>query len=292
MKRLGIDLGGTKIEAILLSEDGSVISRKRLPTEAHKGLTFILKQLKVLVDQVSNGFNGKFTIGIGTPGSISKKTGLLKNSNTQCLNGTPLKKLIEECLQKKVILANDANCFALAEAVLGVGKKEKIVFGIILGTGCGGGLIINKKCFLGINSIAGEFGHHSIDKNGRICWCGKRGCLETYVSGSGIESIFFEENGYKKTAKEIFFSNSDSTLKVKKIFYEALGIGIANLCSIIDPDMIVLGGGISNEKSIYTEAIKKVEENFFSDNIETKIVKNSLGDSAGVYGAAILPDRI
>ena len=245
------------------------------------------------MDLVLRGTSKKdVLVGVGTPGSISLETGLLRNSNTQCLNNRPLKKMIQSCLGMEVSIANDANCFALAEAVLGAGKNEKIVFGVILGTGCGGGLVINKKCIKGPNSIAGEFGHHSIDQNGRPCWCGKQGCLETYISGSGLEARFFNETGKRMSAKEIFSSNSNQARVLKLEYMKSFGFGIANLCSILDPDIVIFGGGISQQPELYTIGIREIKRYFFSDSVRTKFVKNGLGDSSGVFGAALFSNEL
>ena len=245
MFRLGIDIGGTKLEAALIAEDGLVMARKRIPTEAHFGCEHIIKRVGKVAKEVL-GETSNYKVGVGSPGSISPSTGLLKNSNTICLNDQPLKDLIENELNHPIVIENDANCFALAESILGAGQNYKNVFGLILGTGCGGGIIFNGKRLLGVNLIAGELGHHSIDINGIECWCGKRGCLETYISGSGLEKQYIDQTGKKLSAKEIFASHTKEALKIKKNFYDAYGRGIANICNILDPDIIVIGGGLTH----------------------------------------------
>ncbi len=289
MLRLGIDIGGTKIEAALLAPDGLIMSRKRISTEANLGYEHIIKRIGVIAKEVLGEVNHiSYTVGVGSPGSLSPENSLLRNSNTTCLNNKPLKDLIENELNCPIILENDANCFALAESLMGAGKNFKNVFGMILGTGCGGGIVLKGKRLVGKNLIAGEWGHHSINTNGIKCWCGNRGCLETYLSGSGIEKQYREKTGDKLSAKLIFSSQSDVSAEIRKTFYDAFGRGIANICNILDPDLIVIGGGLSNESTIYSLGIEAVEKYVFSENFKTMIVKNSLGDSAGVIGAAIL----
>ena len=291
MLRLGIDIGGTKLEAALIGTDGLVMARKRIPTEANLGCEHIVKRVGKLAKEVL-GESSIYKVGVGLPGSLSPKTGLLRNSNTVCLNGQPLKDLIENELNHSIVLENDANCFALAESIMGAGKNYNNVFGLILGTGCGGGVVLKGKIHLGVNLIAGEWGHHSIDIKGQECWCGKRGCLETYISGSGLEKQYKEQTGKKLSAKQIFSSRTKIAIEIKKSFYDAYGRGIANICNIIDPDIIVVGGGLSNEPTLYSLGIESVRKHFFSDQLETKIVRNSLGDSAGVLGAAILSENL
>ena len=290
MHRLGIDLGGTKIECVILEPNGKVLVRTRSPTEADKGVAHILSNIKKIIDKVTTCVPSGFSIGIGTPGSISMKTGLLRNSNTQCLNGTPFKELLQEKLKQDVLVENDANCFALAEATYGAGRDCRVVLGVILGTGCGAGIVIDRKIYSGINKIAGEFGHHTVSfENGRTCWCGRRGCVETYVSGSGIEAQYFKKTGNRDTAKNILGSSCEEAYILKREFYDVLGVSLGNVCNILDPEIIVLGGGLSNHRPLYREVIKQIQRHTFSDTFKTKFVKNRLGDSAGVIGAAILP---
>ncbi len=293
MLRLGIDIGGTKLEAVLLAPDGLVMSRKRIPTEASLGYRHIINRIGVLANEVLRGTDSfSYTVGVGTPGSISPETSLLRNSNTICLNEKPLKDLIENELNCPIILENDANCFALAEALLGAGKNYSNVFGIILGTGCGAGIVLRGRRLLGKNLIAGEWGHHSIDLNGRKCWCGKKGCLETYLSGSGVENQYRAKTGEELTAEEIFESNTIAATEIRRTFYEAFGRGVANVCNILDPDVIVVGGGLSNRPELYNFGVDAVKKYIFTDNYKTNIVKNALGDSAGVFGAAMLGENL
>ena len=290
MYRLGIDLGGTKIECAIIDSNGRVLARQRVSTEAEKGVTHILGNIKKIICKVTTYVPCDFSIGIGTPGSISMKTGLMRNSNTQCLNGQPLKELLQEELKQEVHVANDANCFALAEATYGAGRDYGVVLGVILGTGCGAGIVVDRKIHAGINKIAGEFGHHTVSfQNGRPCWCGSKGCVETYVSGSGIEAQYLRKTGNRDNAKNILSSSCEEAYNLKQEFYEVLGVSLGNVCNILDPEIIVMGGGLSNYDPLYTEVRKQIQKYTFSDTFNTAFVKNRLGDSSGVIGAAILP---
>src|SRR4051812_48898319 len=196
MFRIGIDLGGTKTEGIVLDESGKELFRKRVATDRDNGYRHILDRIKSLHDDLSGKISGAaHTFGIGTPGAISPRTGLLKNSNTVCLNGQPIKADLERLLGRKIEIQNDANCFALAEALHGAGKGKKLVFGVIMGTGCGGGIVYKGEVITGPQSIAGEWGHMSINPNGPICYCGQRGCVESYISGGGAAARYAEQYG-------------------------------------------------------------------------------------------------
>ena len=192
MNHIGIDLGGTKIEGILLNSNGEEISRKRIPTLREKGYDSILERMVSLIESMRTTSNLAVSIGVCTPGAISPVTGVMKNSNTQCLIGKPLKDDLENSLDQKVSLENDANCFALAESVLGAGKGNNIVFGVIMGTGVGGGIILNGKIHRGRHFIAGEWGHHVVVENGRECYCNNKGCVEAYISGPALEKRWME----------------------------------------------------------------------------------------------------
>ncbi len=287
MKKLGVDLGGTKTEAILLDENFSVIKRKRIPTPQND-YQKILDSISSLVLEMSENIPD-FSLGICTPGAISKQTGLIKNSNTQCLIGKSLREDLENKLGKKVSMENDANCFALAEATLGAAVNFDLVFGVILGTGVGGGIIINKKLHSGRTSIAGEWGHHTLHRDGNSCYCGKTGCVETYISGPSLESHWTKLTGKSQHLLEIL-ADPDNVQgkKWKDEFLENFGYGLANVIDILDPDAIVLGGGLSNIDFLYTEGKESVYDKVFSDLVDTPILKNKLGDSAGVFGACML----
>ncbi len=230
-----------------------------------------------------------YSLGICTPGAISKKTGLIKNSNTQCLIGKSLKEDLENKLDKKISMENDANCFALAEATLGVAVDFNLVFGVILGTGVGGGMVINKKLYPGRTNIGGEWGHHTLHRNGNLCYCGKTGCVETYISGPSLESHWTQLTGKSQHLPEILDDIDDKYwIKWKTEFLENFGYGLANVIDILDPDAIVLGGGLSNIDFLYTEGKESIYNQVFSDLVDTPILKNKLGDSAGVFGACML----
>ncbi|MFB5625126.1 MAG: ROK family protein [Nitrosopumilus sp.] len=286
MHKIGIDLGGTKIEGILLDDSLNVIQRKRIATP-QENYDEIINQISFLVNDLSKNIDD-FTFGICTPGTISKKSGLLKNSNTQCLIGKPLREDLEQKLERKVLMENDANCFAISEATIGCAKNYSLVFGVIMGTGIGGGIVIDGKIHHGRTNIAGEWGHHTLHQNGNQCYCGKKGCVETYISGPALEKNWEQLTGNKQSMPEIL--NSDNTMfgQWKEKFLDNFGTGLANVIDILDPDVIVLGGGLSNIDFLYSDGIKNVYEKVFSDSVDTPILKNSLGDSAGVFGAALL----
>jgi len=292
MYKLGIDLGGTKIEGVILDADNRQRFRQRIATEQEQGRDHILQNIKQLYDRMRDEIgDDAHTFGIGTPGALSPKTGLLRNSNTQCLNGYPLREDLEALLQRRVALQNDANCFAMAEAVLGAGAGHAMVFGVIMGTGCGGGIVYEEQVVTGRHAIAGEWGHTSIDPNGPACWCGNRGCVETFISGGGLEARFHQQVGVRKSAKEIvrnYLSGAEPETAVVGEFLRYFGRATANLINVLDPDIVVLGGGLSNIEALYREGAAEVRKLVFSDYCDTPIVKNLLGDSAGVIGAALI----
>ena len=287
MYKIGIDLGGTKTEGILLDDSLNTIERKRLSTPKDS-YQEIINTIYDLVNDLSSKIED-FTLGICTPGVISKKTGLLKNSNTQCLIGKSLKEDLEKKLEKKILIENDANCFAISEATMGVAKNNSFVFGAILGTGVGGGIVIDGKIHHGRTNIAGEWGHHTLHRNGKNCFCGKKGCVESYISGPALEYRWKELTSKNQPLPEIITSSDDSKfIQWKQEFLDNFGTGLANVIDILDPDVIVLGGGLSNIDFLYSDGIKNVYEKVFSDLVDTPILKNNLGDSAGVFGAALL----
>lgn len=288
---IGIDLGGTKVEVVVLDNQDKALFRERLLTEAHLGSEYIFNQIHTLYSKAVMSIQNKsHTLGLGTPGSISKTTHLLKNSNTLCLNGLPLQLILEEKLAHNMVIENDANCFALAEALKGAGKGNDSVFGVIMGTGCGGGIVLEGKIRQGPQNIAGEWGHMVIDPNGPACYCGAKGCAESFISGGGLERRIKNETGLIISALEFFnIASSDKVLEnIRLDFYARFGQALANLINILDPDIIVLGGGLSNEMSLYQEGVEEVYRRIFNDVPTTRIVKNKLGDSAGVIGAALI----
>ncbi|QLH08299.1 ROK family protein [Candidatus Nitrosotenuis sp. DW1] len=288
MYKVGIDLGGTKIEGICLDEKSQIVERKRVPTNQQEGYGSILNSISVLVSDITKNISD-YSIGICTPGAISKKTGMIKNSNTQCLIGMPLKGDLEKILGKKITMENDANCFAMAEATMGAAAGYSVVFGVIMGTGVGGGIIVDGKIHRGRTNIAGEWGHHTLHQNGNKCYCGKLGCVETYISGPALEKRWFEITGKKEPLTTIVQNLDGTAGKMwKKEFLDNFGVGLANVIDILDPDAIVLGGGISNIDFLYIDGRDSVYHKVFSDLVDTPILKNKLGDSAGVFGAALL----
>ena len=288
MYKIGIDLGGTKIEGVLVDEEFQVIERKRVPTNQNNGYESILETIQNLVSDLKKN-NEKTSIGVCTPGALSKESGLIKNSNTQCLIGKDLKNDLEKILDQEISIENDANCFALAEARLGAAKNHDTVFGVIMGTGVGGGLVIDGKIHSGRTNIAGEWGHHCIKPNGNECYCGRKGCVETYISGPALEKKWNELTNQTISVSEIVKNSQEDVYKTwKNEFLENFGLSMANVIDILDPDAIVLGGGLSNILFLYDEGKNLVYENVFSDTVDTPILKNQLGDSAGVFGACIL----
>lgn len=287
MNKIGIDLGGTKIEGIVLNDNLETLERKRIPTPQND-YNAILNSIVSLASDLKTKRN-ESTIGICTPGAISKKTGLIKNSNTQCLIGMPLKEDLEKALGQKVSMENDANCFAMAEAKMGAAKDYSLVFGVIMGTGVGGGIVINGKIHHGRTNIAGEWGHHTLYPSGNNCYCGKNGCVETYISGPALEKKWNKLTGKQESLSQIIQNlNTDISNQWKNEFLNNFGIALANVIDILDPDAIVLGGGVSNISFLYDEGKQAVYDKVFSDLVDTPILKNQLGDSAGVFGASLL----
>ena len=288
MFKIGIDLGGTKTEGVLVDEEFQVIERKRVPTNQDNGYESILETIQDLVGDLKKN-NEKTSIGVCTPGALSKESGLIKNSNTQCLIGKDLRNDLEKILDQEISIENDANCFALAEARLGAAKNHDTVFGVIMGTGVGGGLVINSKIHSGRTNIAGEWGHHCIKPNGNECYCGRKGCVETYISGPALEKKWNELTNQTISVADIVKNSQEDSYKTwKKEFLENFGLSLANVIDILDPDAIVLGGGLSNISFLYDEGKNLVYENVFSDTVDTPILKNQLGDSAGVFGACLI----
>jgi fructokinase len=288
---IGIDLGGTKIEVVVIDSDFNILFRQRILTESQKSSEHVLNQLQNIYLQAKNSIEEReHTLGIGTPGSLSKSTGLLRNSTIACQNGLPLHDLIEKKLNHSFSIENDANCFALAEAHIGAGKNYPLVFGVIMGTGCGGGFIYNGELRTGPQRLAGEWGHSVINPNGPECFCGKRGCVSTYISGTGLEEMIYNNLKIKVSAEQ-FLNQSIYSKNEKDIlhkFYQYYGLSLANIINTIDPDIIILGGGLSNHLDLYTIGLEMVHKNIFCEEPNTPILKNVLGDSAGVIGAAII----
>jgi len=290
--KLGIDLGGTKIEGIVLDEDGKECFRDRIPTQQEEGYRHILNNVKCMYDRLNSEIaHREHTFGIGTPGALSPRTGRLKNSNTQCMNGMRVKIDLETLMKRPVGLQNDANCFAMAEALHGAGVGAEMVFGVIIGTGCGGGIVYKGQVLDGPQAITGEWGHMSIDPTGPECWCGSRGCVERFISGGGLEERYAEATHKTASAETIvkeFRKSNPEAVRVMELFFTQFGRAMANLINILDPNIIVLGGGLSNVDELYANGISEIRKFVFSDTFETPIVKHRLGDSAGVIGAALI----
>ena len=291
--RIGIDLGGTKIEAIIIDDQFQVIDRKRIPTLRDEGYDAIVNRIIELSKEMINIGDIDGPIGICTPGTIEATTGLLKNSNTVCLIGKPIQQDMEDALGLPVLMENDANCFALAEATIGAAKKYDVVFGVILGTGCGAGIIMNKKIHRGANAIAGEWGHHTLYPDGRSCYCGNQGCTESYISGTALESEWKELTGEFATVTDVIDNKMyEAHPEWKENFMMNFGRALSNVIDILDPDAIVMGGGLSKVDLLYTEGMQAVYKESFSEVVRTPIIKNKLGDSGGVFGAAMIMDHI
>lgn len=293
----GIDLGGTKIEGVVLKshQNPEVLLRKRIPTEADKGYQHIVSRIKLLIEQMSEEMGVKpSTIGIGTPGSTDPQTQLLKNSNSTSLNNQPLQKDLEHALGIPVLMANDANCFAVAETRMGIVKEKypesKVVFGVIMGSGVGGGLVVDGHVINGKHGIAGEWGHIFLDDDGEDCYCGKHGCVETILSGPALQRYYQRISGKQKTLKEIMSGLEDDPYAQKTLdrLIHFFGKGLSAIVNIIDPDVIVLGGGVGNIPQLYTEGADSVRQFTFNPELKTPILAPQLGDSAGVFGAAFL----
>jgi fructokinase len=295
----GIDLGGTKVEGAVLRSASApdVLFRDRLPTEGHKGYDHILGQVKSVVDKMeaAMGYRPQ-KLGIATPGTLDPGQGLMKNSNSTSLNGKPLKADLERILGMEVRMANDANCFALAEASMGIAKEKypdaKVVFGVIMGTGVGGGVVVDGKVINGLQGIGGEWGHNFLDESGGPCYCGKSGCVEKILAGPALEKYYASLSGQQKTLKEVYDLYKAGTDPFAKQTMERMthffGLALSVVVNILDPDVIVIGGGVGNIDIIYTDGVASLGKYIFNNRLDTPILKPKLGDSAGVFGSAFL----
>jgi fructokinase len=294
--RIGVDLGGTKIEAVAFDPSGEVLARRRVATPAHD-YDAILRAIGALVHEIELETNRRGTVGVGMPGAISPRTGLIKNSNTTGLNGQPLDQDLTRLLERPVRVENDANCFALSEAIDGAGAGARVVFGVILGTGVGGGLVVDGRVIDGRNRIAGEWGHNPLpwmkpdEFPGRPCYCGHDGCIETFLSGPGLAHDYQMRSGEAHEGPEIaaLADRGDATaLETLAAYQERLARALASVVNLVDPDVIVLGGGVSNISRLYDGLEKLVEQRAFTDALDTRILRNVHGDAGGVRGAAWL----
>ncbi|HEX7272387.1 MAG TPA: ROK family protein [Casimicrobiaceae bacterium] len=296
MLRLGIDLGGTKIEIAALAVDGRELLRRRVATPKDD-YRAILEAVARLVAEAEAELGDAGSVGIGTPGSLSPVTGLLRGSNTLCLNGKPLRADLAGMLQRPVRITNDANCFALSEATDGAGAGAEVVFGVILGTGVGGGIVVRGEVLTGPNAIAGEWGHNPLpwprddERPGAACFCGHSGCIETFLSGPGVERDHLAMTGQRLASLDIatHAARGDAASEATLRRYEdRLARALAHLINILDPDVIVLGGGMSNVDRLYAKIPLLWGEWVFSDRVDTRLAKHVHGDSSGVRGAAWL----
>jgi fructokinase len=292
MLRIGVDLGGTKTEGIVMDESGEILARERRPTPQVDGYRAILANIRDLVQELERRAGTNCRVGVCTPGAISTKTGFLKNSNTVCLNGRPVKQDIEKLLAREIRIANDANCFALSEAIDGAAQGEPVVFGVILGTGVGGGIVVNGRLLEGAQHIAGEWGHNVLEPDGPPCYCGKRGCVETFLSGPGLTRDFTAQGGDAGLdARAITAQAAQGDVLAEAAmqrYLDRFGRALSVVINILDPDAIVLGGGMSNIARLFTEGHASVTHHVFNDELRTRILPNRHGDSSGVRGAAQL----
>lgn len=295
--RIGIDLGGTKIEVIALDDSGgAVLRRHRVPTPTGD-YQAIINAVAELVESTEKLTGQTGTVGIGTPGAISSATALLKNSNSTILNGKPLDRDLEARLGRPIRMDNDANCLALSEAVDGAAADARVVFAVILGTGVGGGIVIDRQVHVGRNRIAGEWGHSPLpwptsdELPGPPCYCGKRGCIETFLSGPGLSRDYLARTGNEKKASEIAeaaIRGDSAAIECRTIYQDRLARGLTTIINLLDPDKIVLGGGLSQIESLYETVPALLRKYAFSADVGTPIAPAMHGDSSGVRGAAWL----
>lgn len=290
--RLGIDLGGSKIEIIAMDMSGSELLRRRVATP-QGDYAATLRVIVDLVQGVEAELQQQGTVGIGTPGAISRATGLLKNSNSVCLNGQPILRDLEQLLERSIRIQNDANCFALSEAVDGAAAGVRVVFGVILGTGVGGGIVVDGQVLTGVNAIAGEWGHNPLpwpqanELPGAQCYCGKLGCIETWLSGPGMV-LQHGENLDAPCIVERAAAGDAACEKTLVRYEDRLARSLAQVINVLDPDAIVLGGGMSNIARLYQNVPRLWDKYVFSDRVDTRLLQNRHGDSSGVRGAAWL----
>lgn len=288
----GVDLGGTKVEVVVL-EDGDpsrVVIRHRVPTEAARGYDAIVERIAEAVAEAAQlaSLSRPARLGIGTPGSLDPVSGLLRNSNTVCLNGQPLHADLEAALGAEVVMANDANCFALAEALYGAGQGASVVFGIIMGTGIGGGVVVEGRALPGRHGIAGEWGHIAVVPEGPECYCGKRGCLERMCSGPRLEEMYATLTGESIPLKEVWARADEASRQVEDRLVQVTAEALGGVINTIDPDCVIFGGGVGQTPALYDRLPSELRKWVFHDTPSTPLLKPTLGDSAGVFGAAML----
>jgi fructokinase len=292
---MGIDLGGTKTEALVLDPLGAPVYRRRVDTPAHS-YALILAMVEELVADAENEIGHAVSVGIGIPGAISPASGRLRNSNTSCLNGSAFDHDLEVALGRQVRIENDANCFALSEARGGAARGYQLVFGVIVGTGTGGGIVIDGKLVRGPNAIGGEWGHNPLpwlraEDGEPACYCGKTACIETFLSGPGLAHNHQVGHGRAMTSREIVAAaeaGDASCGAMLDLYHDQMARALASLINILDPQAIVIGGGMSNIESIYRELPRRLPAYVFSDFVATPVLRAERGDASGVYGAAML----
>jgi len=296
----GVDLGGTKIEVSVFHFNNNaidIIDRRRVPTEASKGYDHIISQICKVIDEAREA-TGLIPnhIGFSTPGTVEPSTGLMKNCNTVVMNGQPMQSDLTEKLAVPVTLTNDANCFALAETKMGivpdVVPNAKVVFGVIMGSGCGGGVVVNGQVITGLHGIGGEWGHNFLDESGGDCYCGCVGCVENIISGTALQNYYEKQAGQRKLMKDIVESYRAGTDPIAQQtmnrMFSMFGKAISVIINVLDPDAIVIGGGLGNIDELYIHGVKAVEDNIFNKRVvNTPFLRPKLGDSAGVFGAAL-----
>jgi fructokinase len=294
--RLGIDIGGTKIEAAALAADGTIRLRRRIPTPSGD-YSGIITAIKVLVSGIEAELGAAQSIGVGIPGMLSPATRLVKNANSTCLIGQPFDRDLEAALSRPIRLGNDANCFALSEAVDGAAQGARVVFGVILGTGVGGGVVIDSRVLTGPNAVAGEWGHSPLpwprddERPGALCYCGKHGCTETFLNGAGLSRAYESLTGWPEEASVIAARAESGEAAARAAldrYVDRLAPALATVINLLDPEVIVLGGGLGQIAALYRDVPMRWGEYVFSDSVVTKLVPPRWGDSSGVRGAAWL----
>jgi len=296
LNKWGIDLGGTKIEGVIMdsSRPGEALFRLRRETGSAQGYEHILSQIEGVISDLesASGLTRPPIIGIGTPGAMEPSTGRLKNSHTTCLNDRPILQDLERLTGSRILMANDANCFALAEALVGAAAGSGVVFGVILGTGVGGGVVVNGRSLPGLHGIAGEWGHNPLRGESHPCYCGRSGCIEGVIAGPSLERFYREQGGDTIRLPEISLrakTGEKLALQTLERLREKFAESIAAVINILDPDAIVIGGGVGNIPLLYEEQTREsVLAHIFNKELRTRILPPTLGDSAGVFGAALL----
>lgn len=294
--RIGVDLGGTKIEAVVMDDQGGIVMRQRVPTP-RGDYQATLDTVVGLVAYLEGVLGVRASVGVGAPGGVSSVTGRIKNSNSVCLNDQPLQQDLEQLLGRSIRVANDANCLALSEAMDGAGVGAEVVFGVIVGTGTGAGIVVGGRLLAGANAIAGEWGHNPLpwpeddERPGPPCYCGKHGCIETFLSGPGLADEHWRRTGRRDTAEGIVAAaqaGDAAAQRTMERYEDRMARGLASVINVLDPQVIVLGGGVSNIARLYDNVPARWARYVFSDQVNTRLLRARHGDSSGVRGAAWL----